>query len=80
MKRNKSLIQETAEKAMKVEDILRGFLELKITHIVMNERLFAQWVNTSFSPNARMLMHQFMNRNLDMLYARNGYCLYVVKR
>jgi len=80
MKRNKSLIQETAEKAMKVEDILRKFLELKITHIVIHESLFAQWVNTSFSPNARMLMHQFMNRNLDMLYARNGYSLYVVKR
>ena len=80
MKRNESLLQETAEKAIKVEDILRRFLDLKITHIVMHERLFVQWVNTSFSPNARMLMHQFMNRNLYMLYSRNGYRLYVVKQ
>ncbi len=80
MKRNESLIQETAEKAVKVEDILRRFLDLKITHIVMHERLFIQWVNSSFNPNARVLTHQFMKKKLDMLYARNGYSLYVVKR
>jgi hypothetical protein len=80
MKRDRSTIQETAEKAGKAEDILRRFLDLRITHIVMDQRLFVQWVQSSFSPNARLLMQQFMNKYLDLLYTRNGYSLYVFKQ
>jgi len=57
-------------------DILAGLQDLKYTDIILNYEKLTNWVNTNFTKEKIIIIEDFFNRSVTMLFSKGGYGLY----
>ncbi len=78
--RNKSRFYGIVEQADDSEDILAGFKNMGITHLLMNSDLLNKWIETSFDERRQVLLQGFFKEYTEAIYSQHGYALYALKK
>jgi hypothetical protein len=78
--RNESKFYGIVEQTDNSEDILAGFKNMGITHLLMNSDLFNKWIKTSFDERSQVLLQGFFREYTEAIYSQHGYALYALKR
>ena len=79
MHKSKSRLYGIVEEAEGSEDILAGFKNVGITHLLMNLDLLNKWINMSFDQRGRVLLQGFFREYVETTYSQHGYALYTLK-
>jgi hypothetical protein len=66
-------------KAERPEDISEGLKKQGITHLLVDYRLFDEWVTNNFSAEKQSLTQTFFKEDLGFLYGENGFGVTVLK-
>ena len=60
---------------------LSGWLEEnRFTHVIVGVKPFKRWVKINFSKNAQLFVNELFLNDLKILYFKNGYALFEIKR
>jgi hypothetical protein len=54
-------------------DILTGFRDREITHLLVNDRLFERWVKDNFVEDKQALVKGFFREDVEVLFYRKGF-------
>jgi 4-amino-4-deoxy-L-arabinose transferase-like glycosyltransferase len=66
------MLKDLINDSKKPDDILTGFRDRDITHLLVNDRLFERWVKDNFGEDKQALVRQFFRENVELLFYKNG--------
>ena len=67
------IMNDLINRAQKPENILKGLLNKKITHILINYHLFEKWMKDNFSEEEQGLTKDFFQKHANLVYFKNGF-------
>lgn len=73
------ILKRLIDRAEGPEDISAGLKKQGLTHMLVDYRLFDEWLTNNFSEEKKRLTQTFFKNNLDFLYGENGFGVTVLK-
>ena len=73
MIRNRSTLRQLVKASEKPEEILLGFREMGISHILINYDIFDKWVKTNFKHKEQRILIDFFTKYVKLLFLKNSY-------
>jgi hypothetical protein len=73
------ILKGCINRAEKPEDISAGLKKQSITHLLVDYRLFDEWLTNNFSAEKQALAQKFFREDLGFLYGENGFGVSFIK-
>lgn len=71
-------IKEALKNSKDERDVVKKMKAMRITHIVIDERLFGEFIEDNLDDRENKLYHSFLKDNLKELHSSEGYKLYEI--
>jgi hypothetical protein len=81
MTSNRSMLKSFVEASQSTQDLLLQMQGRGITHLLINYRIFGQWVKGTFTDDEQVFLKDFFRKHTRLLYFKEGYgisCLELV--
>ena len=73
---NFHLLDDSVKSSESPDNISNIMNRKRITHLLINQNLFRNWVKSHFNKQKQRLLNEYMKTNLTLVFSKNGYHLY----
>ena len=76
MNNNASMLRQLVRSSKSSHKVLLGLKNMDITHIIIHNKIFKNWIKSNFSQKDQEILEDFFKKHVRLLYFKWGYGLY----